>query len=63
MRTTHKRPIMTKYPVPEPLQEKETRERTILPIPSPDKICGPTLIDTAPIIPPIKEWDELLGIR
>ena len=63
MRTTHKRPIMTKYPVTRATTGERTRERTILPIPSPDKICGPTLIDTAPIIPPIKEWDELLGIR
>ena len=56
-------PIMTKYPVTRATTGDKINDKIIFPIPPKSRAAGPTLILTAPMTPPIKEWDELLGIR
>ena len=54
---------MTKYPVAKATTGDRIRDKMILPIPPISRAAGPTLMQTAPMTPPIREWDELLGMR
>lgn len=63
LRTIQRMAIMTKYPVAKAMTGDKISDKMIFSIPPISKAAGPTLMHTAPITPPMSEWDELLGIR